>query len=78
MNEIQNKLFSLKDEKYAEFQAKLTPSVERESFIGVRNPIVRAYAKEIKNTHLAQKFLNSLPHKYYEENNLHGFLIETM
>ena len=59
MNEIQNKLFSLKDEKYAEFQAKLTPSVERESFIGVRNPDVRAYAKEIKNTHLAQEFLAS-------------------
>lgn len=75
MNEIQNKLFSLKDEKYAEFQAKLTPSVERESFIGVRNPIVRAYTKEIKNTHLAQEFLNSLPHKYYEENMLHTMLL---
>ena len=75
MNEIQNKLFSLKDEKYAEFQAKLTPSVEREFFIGVRNPDVRAYAKEIKNTKQAEDFLNTLPHKYYEENMLHTMLL---
>ena len=75
MNEIQNKLFSLKDEKYAEFQAKLTPSVEREFFIGVRNPDVRAYAKEIKNTKQAEDFLNALPHKYYEENMLHTMLL---
>lgn len=75
MNEIQKRLFSLKDEKYAEFQAKLTPSVKKELFIGVRNPIVRAYAKEIKNTSLAQEFLNSLPHKYYEENMLHTMLL---
>ncbi len=75
MNEIQNKLFSLKDEKYAEFQAKLTPSVERDFFIGVRNPDVRAYAKEIKNTKQAEDFLNALPHKYYEENMLHTMLL---
>lgn len=75
MDEIQNKLFSLKDEKYAEFQAKLTPSVEREFFIGVRNPDVRAYAKEIKNTKQAEDFLNTLPHKYYEENMLHTMLL---
>lgn len=75
MSEIQNKLFSLKDEKYVEFQAKLTPSVEREFFIGVRNPDVRAYAKEIKNSKQAEDFLNALPHKYYEENMLHTMLL---
>lgn len=75
MNKIQNKLFSLKDEKYAQFQAKLTPTVKPELFIGVRIPLLRTYAKEIKGTSIAEDFLNSLPHKYYEENMLHTMLL---
>lgn len=52
------------------------PTVNSETVIGVRTPILREYSKEIaKNGHY-EDFLKSLPHQYYEENNLHAFLIE--
>ena len=73
--EIENKLFALRDEKYAEFQAKLTPSVDPELFIGIRVPDVRKLAKQLKNTPEADEFIKELPHKYYDENMLHGILI---
>lgn len=69
-------LFKNQDEKYADFQSKLTPTVDRSLFIGVRTPILRSLAKEIYSTPKADEFLKSLPHKYYEENNLHAFLLE--
>ena len=72
---ITDELFALRDEKYAEFQAKLTPGIPVESFIGVRVPVVRQLAKKIKNTPEAEEFLKVLPHKYYDENMLHGLLI---
>ena len=78
MTEIQNKLFELKDEKYAEFQAKLTPTVPREAFIGVRVPLVRKLAKELKGSEAAHAFLSCLPHDYYDENMLHGLLISEL
>ncbi|MBQ8235554.1 MAG: DNA alkylation repair protein [Clostridia bacterium] len=72
---IQSHLFSLKDEAYKAFQSALMPTVCAERNIGVRTPALRAYAKNIKNTPLATEFLKELPHFYYEENNLHAFLI---
>ena len=75
MKEIQEKLFSLQDEEYADFQAKLTPTVNRDSFIGVRVPIARKYAKEIVKRPVLDLFLDELPHKYYDENMLHGLVI---
>lgn len=78
MTEIQEKLFDLKDEKYAEFQAKLTPSVPREAFIGVRVPLVRKLAKELKGSEAAYAFLRCLPHDYYDENILHSLLISEL
>lgn len=78
MTEIQNKLFELKDEKYAEFQAKLTPTVPREAFIGVRVPLVRKLARELKGSEAAHAFLSCLPHDYYDENMLHGLLISEL
>ncbi len=76
MNEIQCALFSMRDEGYRDFQARLMPTVDKEKIIGVRTPDLRKYAKSIKDTSLANDFLSSLPHTYYEENNLHAFLIE--
>ncbi len=76
MTEIQRKLFSMQDEKYKDFNSKLIPGVEKDAQIGVRIPHIRALAKEIRNTDEAEKFLNALPHKYFEENNLHGYLLE--
>ncbi len=72
---IIEKLFSLRDEKYAEFQGKLIPTVEEETIIGVRTPDLRKYAKELAGTDLAEAFLQDLPHSYFEENQLHAFVI---
>lgn len=73
---VREKLFELADEKYKAFHCKLIPTVDEENVIGVRTPALRAYAKSLKNTELAEEFLQALPHGYYDENNLHGFLLE--
>lgn len=75
MKSITKLLFELRDEEYAKFQAKLTPSVNPKLFIGVRVPEVRKLAKLLKDDVSAKKFLKELPHKYYDENMLHGLLI---
>lgn len=70
---ITEALFGLQGSAYADFQSKLTPGIPRELFIGVRVPQLRQLAKNLKNQSCA--FQNSLPHKYFEENLLHGLLI---
>ena len=78
---IQHRLFELQDVKYRDFQAKLMPTVETASIIGVRTPKLRAYAKELvkadKENHMDVKtqFLKDLPHQYFDENQLRAFLI---
>lgn len=76
MNGIQERLFAMQDAKYRDFQAKLTPTVQWDRIIGVRTPLLRAYARTLRQTPEAAAFLQALPHFYYEENNLHAFLIE--
>ncbi len=76
MDAIQERLFALQDLKYREFHSKLMPTVNKDKIIGVRIPNLRKLAKEIHKSDLKVDFLNSLPHKYYEEDNLHAFLIE--
>lgn len=73
--QIKARLISMHDESYQKFHCALIPNVPSEQVLGVRMPLVRSYAKELFNTPLAQEFLNILPHRYYEENNLHGLLI---
>lgn len=73
---MKKRLFDLQDIEYKEFQSRLIPSVERDRVIGVRTPDLRRLAKELKGTEAAEAFLQDLPHLYYEENNLHGFLLE--
>ena len=70
---LQEKLFSLRDEKYAAFSAKLIPTVEPDRFIGVRSPQLRTLAKGLKNS--ASAFFRELPHRYHEENMLHAYLL---
>lgn len=72
---IQKELFANQDLKYKDFQAKLTPSTSAECIIGVRNPVVKKIAKEVIKNHQEDEFTNALPHKYYEENNLHSYII---
>ena len=75
---VQKELFVLQDLKYRDFHAKLIPSVDKEKVIGIRTPALRAYAKKFGKKEEAKQFLEILPHQYYEENNLHGLLIEQM
>lgn len=74
--DIQQELFALQDLSYRDFHAKLMPTVDKARVIGVRTPNLRAFAKEFGKTEEAKEFLKVLPHQYYEENNLHGLLIE--
>ena len=76
MTEIQMHLFSMQDVTYQAFQSKLIPNIDRARVIGVRTPELRKYAKELAGTPHAEQFLSDLPHFYYEENNLHAFLLE--
>lgn len=76
VKDIQSKLFELQDIKYRDFQSKLMPTVDKGKIIGVRTPALRAFAKEFGKTEEAKEFLKILQHQYYEENNLHGLLIE--
>ena len=75
MTEIQRRLFALQDEGYRDFHAALIPTVDKGLVIGVRSPALRALAKELKGTEGAAAFMDELPHRYYEENNLHAALI---
>jgi len=74
--QVRQRLFEMQDTGYGDFHSKLMPTVERERVIGVRTPALRAFAKEFGRTREAEAFLECLPHFYYEENNLHGFLVE--
>lgn len=76
--EIREKLFSLADEKYRDFHSSLMPTIPKESIIGVRVPDVKNIAKEFKGREDIGEFLCDLPHKYYEENNLHIFIISAI
>ena len=73
---VQKQLFELQDLQYRDFQAKLLPTIEKETVIGVRMPVLRKFAKGYGKTEEAKEFLKILPHQYYDENNLHGLLIE--
>ena len=75
---VQRRLFELQDTEYRDFHAKLMPTVAKEKIIGIRTPVLRKFAKEYAKSEDAGEFLKVLPHDYYEENNLHGFLIEGM
>lgn len=72
---VYERLLSYQDEKYKEFQSKLVPNIDKETIIGVRTPQMRKIVKEIYDTNEANIFLQTFPHKYYEENLVHFFLI---
>lgn len=78
MDVIIEKLQELADSGYRDFQAKLIPTVAKDTIIGVRTPAMRALAKELKGTELAASFLQELPHQYFDENQLHAFLINEL
>ena len=75
MNNIQEDLFKLQDEKYRDFQVKLIPGYSTDCMIGVRTPELRKYSKKLLKENNYLSFLEELPHKYFDENQLHGFII---
>ena len=72
---IQEELFRMRDSKYAVFQSKLIPNVPPDFFIGVRTPELRKYAKQLAGQPDVSLFLQNLPHRYFDENQLHAFII---
>ena len=72
---IRETLLSLQDGKFAAFQARLIPNVAPERILGVRTPELRKLAKQLRGSSDAEAFLNTLPHEFFEENNLHAFLL---
>lgn len=72
---ITEELFKLQDLGYRDFQARLMPTIDKDTIIGVRTPGLRKLAKQFAPTDEAKEFIEHLPHKYYEENNLHAFII---
>ena len=75
MTEIQELLFAKQDTKYRDFQAPLFPNINKEKMIGVRTPELKKLAKELFGKEIAKEFIETLPHEYFDENQLHAFLI---
>ena len=74
-SKLYRKMYELQDLKYRDMQIRIIPTVEPESVIGVRTPELRAMAKELLKAGEYKDFLEDLPHKYFEENQLHAFII---
>ena len=75
IEEIRSELFNMCDLKYREMQKKIIPGIDPDSIIGVRTPQLRAYAKQLSGRDDISEFLNDLPHRYFDENQLHAFII---
>ena len=84
---ILSSLFAMQDVKYRDFQCKLIPNVPSDLFIGIRTPDLRKYARDlykeekdpatgsIRQDSFLEAFLADLPHRYFDENQLHAFVI---
>ena len=72
---VYEELLKVKDDKYKEFQAKLVPNIDPGTILGVKTPQMRQIAKEMYSSKEKDAFLKDLPHKYYEENLVHFFII---
>ena len=75
---MQQELFQLQDAEYKSFHTKLIPTIDPACVIGIRTPNLRKLAKQLWKWEDVDKarFMEMLPHTYYEENNLHGLFIE--
>ena len=72
---LYDKLIEVKDDNYKEFQAKLVPNIDKDIILGIRTPDLRRIAKEVYESKDRDSFLCDLPHKYYEENLIHFFIL---
>ena len=79
INKIKNDLLLMQDKTYKDFHSKLMPTINLNSIIGIRVPVLRDYAKKLfkeNSIESLNSFLKNLPHEFYEENNIHAFIIE--
>ncbi len=75
-NYVKERLFDLQDKKYRDFHSSLMPTVDKDKIIGVRVPELRKLAKELYKNGTGEEFIKNLPHTYYEEDNIHAFIVE--
>lgn len=78
VNEIREELFRLQDTGYRDFQSKLTPTLDPKTCIGVRTPELRKLARQVLKRDDVTVFLRDLPHRYFDENQLHAFVISAI
>jgi 3-methyladenine DNA glycosylase AlkD len=78
VNEIRDELFRLQDSGYRDFQSKLMPTIDASTAIGVRTPALRALAKKLVKREDVGLFLSDLPHAYFDENQLHAFIVSEL
>lgn len=78
ITKIQKMLFERQDKEFQQFQSKLIPNIDPKIIIGVRTPELRKMGKALAKEPDIHTFLEELPHTYFEENNLHGFILETI
>jgi 3-methyladenine DNA glycosylase AlkD len=76
--EIEKRLLELRDEKYREMQIRILPTLDPAAVIGVRTPELRTMAKQLVKEGISEAFLQELPHHYFEENQLHAFILSGM
>jgi 3-methyladenine DNA glycosylase AlkD len=74
-NAFLKSLYVLQDTAYRDFNAKLIPNISKDCFIGIRTPILRKMAKDMVKSGQYKDFISHLPHKYFEENQLHAFIL---
>lgn len=72
---IQDALFNAQDLKFKAFHSRLIPTIPADTVIGVRTPDLKLIAKNFSTDPNIDKFLNRLPHKYYDENQVHSFIL---
>ena len=75
IEESEKQLFEMQDLKYRDFHSKLLPGIDKETIIGIRTPMLRKFTKEFAKMPEAEVFLRDLPHRYYEENNMHMMMV---
>ena len=78
LDEIREKLYQMQDIPYRDFQSRLIPTVNPETIIGVRTPELRRLAKEFGRREDTGDFLDAIPHTYFEENQLHAFIVSAI
>ena len=75
IKELEQELFEMQDLKYREFHSRLMPGIDKETIIGIRMPLLRKFTREFAKKSEAECFLRDLPHRYYEENNMHMMIV---